>query len=610
MYRLPKLPGRTRTLLLAACVAGVVAAPGVGAAEAGRVHFWLTILHNNDGESDLIQLDPGDLTDFGGVARFKRVVDDLRRQAVEGPHSDAAAQAKRGVIVVSSGDNFLPGPEFNASLDKGVPFFDTIAMDLIGYDAVAIGNHDFDFGPDVLADFIEGYAETRPVYLSANLDYTSEPRLRALFERGRIARSVVVEQHGESIGIIGAITPNLSFISSPRRVSVSADVAGAVGAEVRRLEAQGINKIVLISHLQEIEADLALALSLRGIDVMVAGGGDEVLANEGDRLVPGDERFGPYPVIARDADGIEIPVITTGGSYGYVGRLVVGFDAGGAVVAIGAESGPVRVAGGSEPDAAAPDAQMQTRVIEPVIDFVDALAAEVVARSDVELDGRKARVRSGETNQGDLMADAMLWQARRSAAAFGLRRADVALQNGGGIRNDSVLAAGAITTLDTFNMAPFPNYVAVFSQVSRERFKEVLENALSRTLAGDPAGGSGRFPHVSGFRLRWAPAGTARAVDEQGNVTTPGNRVRDVILDDGTAIVTDGAVVAGPGLSVATADFLARGGDQYPFGDADFRIVGVTYQQALRSYLLSALQGRITAARYPPGGDGRVKAIP
>jgi 5'-nucleotidase len=179
--------------------------------------FWLTVLHNNDGESDLIDLGSG-REDFGGAARFKTVVDQLKWTALNG--LNGFPKWWRGVIMVSSGDNFLAGPEFNASQEKGVPFFDTIAMDLIGYDAVAIGNHDFDFGPDTLADFIEGYELTQPPYMSANLIYDGEPRLQALFEEGRIARSYVVMERGQQIGIIGATTPNLRFISSPRNVYV------------------------------------------------------------------------------------------------------------------------------------------------------------------------------------------------------------------------------------------------------------------------------------------------------------------------------------------------------------------------------------------------------
>ncbi len=458
---------------------------------------------------------------------------------------------------------------------------------------------------------------SQPPYLSANLDYSGEPFLQALFDEGRIARSVVVKERGERIGIIGATTPNLRFISSPRDVVVDPDVAGAVQAEVDKLEMMGVDKIIFISHLQDVEGDIALAAELTGLDVMVAGGGDELLANPDDLLVPGDgPPFGPYPIIAVDGDGNEIPVVTTSGQYGYVGRLVVGFDKDGVVVAIGENSGAVRVAGGDCngtfpcDDAVEPDAEVQAMVVDPVVAYLANLANNVIGVSEVDLDGLRSSVRSMETNEGNLIADSLLWQATELAASFGVAAPDVALQNGGGIRNDSIIPAGDITELDTFDMVPFPNFVTVLENIPRAQFKEILENAVSRTQPGDIPGGTGRFAQISGFSFEWSGSGTAQELDADGNVVTPGSRVLEVELDDGTAIVAGGAVVGGPDLTVATIDFLARGGDQYPYRGAPFTSLGVSYQQALANYIETGLGGMITAADYPFGGEGRITELP
>jgi 5'-nucleotidase len=549
-----------------------------------------------------------EVEDFGGAARFKTLVDDLKWEATHGLRHPGQRGAKRGVVMVSSGDNFLAGPEFNASLEKGVPFYDTIAMDLIGYDAVAIGNHDFDFGPDVLADFIIGYERTSPPYVSANLDYSGEPRLQALFDEGRIARSVVVKERGDLIGIVGATTPALPFISSPRNVGVDPDVTAAIQAEVDELEMMGINKIILISHLQSIQEDLELAPTLDGVDVMVAGGGDEVLANEDDLLIPGDEGivFGPYPIIATDIDGTEVPVVTTAGNYAYVGQLAVGFDKWGNVIDIGDNSGPVRVAGGDNPDAVEPDPMVQALVVDPVIAYLEDLATNVIGTSEVYLNGVREDVRTQETNEGDLIADSLFWQADQLAADFGVSAPDVALQNGGGIRNDSVIPAGDITELDTFDMVPFPNFVTVLEGIPPDQFKEIMENAVSRVEFVD-----GRFAQISGFTFVWDPTGTPQELDGDGNVVTPGTRVVTIELDDGTDIVQGGAVVAGaPDVTVATIDFLAKGGDQYPFRGAPFTSLGVTYQQALSDYIEVGLGGLISAGDYPEGGEGRITELP
>lgn len=599
----------TNLMLVLALILSVFAMQGAAQAAPPKplpnVHFWLTVLHNNDGESKLINLGTG-LEDFGGAARFKTLVDTLKHEATEWNPPHKPFGPRRGVLMLSSGDNFLAGPEFNASLEKGIPFYDTIAMDLIGYDAIAIGNHDFDFGPDVLVDFIAGFSMTQPPYLSSNLVYTNEPALQALFDQGRIARSVIVTAGREQIGIIGAVTPMLRHISSPRNVEILDDVAGAINAEVAILEAQRVNKIILISHLQSVEEDLDLAPMLRGVDIMIAGGGDEVLANPGDLLIPGDTAYGPYPIWTTDMDGKSVPVVTTAGSYAYVGKLVAGFDKWGNLLTVHETSGAVRVAGGDQPDAVIPDPVVQAMVTDPLLADLDEMANNVIGISEVALEGRRnPGVRTQETNEGNLIADSLFWQASELAASFGVPLPDVALQNGGGIRNNNLIPAGPITELTALSMVPFANFVSIIEGISREQFKEILENAVSRVELVD-----GRFAQVSGFSFVWDPNGTAQVLDDDLNVVIPGTRIVHAELNDGTLLINGGAVVPGPALTVASIDFLARGGDQYPFRDAPFTTLGVTYFQALRNYIIYPLAGLISAADYPEGGEGRITQIP
>jgi hypothetical protein len=104
----------------------------------------------------------------------------------------------------------------------------------------------------------------------------------------------------------------------------------------------------------------------------------------------------------------------------------------------------------------------------------------------------------------------------------------------------------------------------------------------------------------------WDPNGTPQELDDNGNVLVPGSRVVDITLSDGTPIVQGGNVVAGNDLAIATIDFLARGGDQYPYRGAPFTSVGVSYQQALANYIVNGLNGVISAADYPEGGEGRI----
>jgi 2',3'-cyclic-nucleotide 2'-phosphodiesterase (5'-nucleotidase family) len=584
---------------LAAVVTAVLLVPAVSGRPAGP--FTLTILHNNDGESQLTGA-PAD-PEFGGIARFAALVHDLQEAAVREPG--------HGVVTVSSGDNYLAGPQFAASLEKGPPFYDSTGLDRVGYDALALGNHEFDFGPDVLADFISGFGPGTP-FLSSNLDVAPEPRLAELAAAGRIAPSTVVEEAGHRIGIVGATTPALRSISSPRDVVVGPDVLGSVQAEVDRLTSDGVDKIVLISHLQNVLEDRELVTKLRGVDVAIAGGGDELLANPETALVPEDERsvdplsgqpYG-YPIRVPDAEGREVPVVTTAGDYKYVGRLVVTFDDQGAVTGVDSASGPVRVSGVA-PEAVQPDPDIERDVVDPVRAYSAKLAGTVLAQSAVALEGRRdPGVRTQETNLGNLLADALLDAGQDRAAEFEVAPPQVALQNGGGIRNNDLIPAGQVTELETFGVAPFANFVAVVPDVPRAQFKELLENAVSQIPAAD-----GRFAQVAGFRFTYDAAGTAQVTAEDGTITAPGSRVRDVVLDDGTVLVADSAVVDGGGVSVATNDFSARGGDSWPFRDLPFTTVGVSYQQALADHLTDDLAGTLTAEAYPEAGSARITRV-
>ena len=551
----------------------------------------LVILHHNDGESQLVQAS-SDLPDYGGAARFATLVHQLRSQATD----DGAA-----VITISSGDNFLSGPELSASLDEDGPFYDALALNLIGYDALTIGNHEFDRGPDFLARFV---SETNAPLISANLDFSEEPVLAALVDEGRIAKSVVVEKQGRRVGIIGATTTGLPFISSPRNVAVMSNVGEVVQAEIDRLTGDGVDIIVLSTHLQALSAETALAAELTGVDVIVAGGSSALLADDSTMLLPGDgDPYGPYPLTATQADGTSVPVVTTPGDYTYVGRLVLTIDADGNVAAIDETSGLRRVAGGSEPDAVEPHPDVVAQVTTPVAAALEELAVVPVGTTEVPLDGRRSPgIRTHETNQGNLVADALLWNGQRLAADFGVPQPVIALQNGGGIRNDSVIPVGPISLLETFNVSPFGNLITVIEDVSAAQVKVLLENAVS-------GHSSGRFAQVAGLSFVYDPAGTPQVIDDD-TVTTEGSRVQSITLDDGTALVSDGAVLDGaPAIALVTLDFLANGGDQYLFGDGTRTHLGLTDQQSLATYISDGLNGTITPADYPEGGEGRITAV-
>lgn len=540
-----------------------------------RPHFVLTVLHNNDGESDLFG--PPEDPEAGTISRFGHLVQRLRWEATGGPLGGwGFFGPRRGVVTISAGDNFLAGAEFQASLDRGVPFYDAIALDHLAYDAFVIGNHEFDFGPDVLADFINSFRGRDDVFISANLSFEQEPSLQALVDQGRIRPSVVVRERGERIGIIGLTTPDLDEVSSPGDTVIDDDLVRVVQDEVDRMRRQGIDKILLASHLQDITNEIELVAQLDHVDAVIGGGGGEDISAN-------------YPLVAHDIDGTAVPVVTVPGDYDDVGRLVLEFDRKGNVV--GFDGGLVPVTSDLRQNRF-----IRHHVERPVERYLEGLATTVVATSEVGLNGVRDDVRSRETNLGNLMADAHLAATRARAAEFGVPEPQVALQNGGGIRNASVIPAGDVTALDTFAIAAFSNAISIVPDVSREDLRRAAEHGL----AGLPAP-AGSFGHWAGVRIEYRESNPV------------GSRVVNMVLDDGTEIVRDGVVVDGPGITVATIDFLAQGQDGYDmFEPYDFVTVGVAYQQSLASYLTSL--GTITAEQYSdpadPGDRERIVPIP
>jgi 5'-nucleotidase / UDP-sugar diphosphatase len=515
----------------------------------------LTVLHINDGESMLL---PDAEAGFPGAARFVADIQDLQAAAVEGED--------RTVVTLSSGDNFLAGPRLNASREAleadGGPFYDALVYLEAGFDAMTIGNHEFDFGPAFLAEFIEAIPGVP--FLSANLDISDEPALDSVADRIE-ASTVVTTAEGVEVGIIGAVYEELATVSSPGG-AVTGPVLAAVQAEVEALEAAEVDIILLSSHLQNLNEELELIPQLTGVDAVIGGGG-------GERLVD-------FPRFAVDADGQQVPVVTTPGNYADIGQLVLGFDADGELVRIERAATallPVPMAGPR-------NTTILSTVEGPVEAYVQDLAEDVIATSQVPLDGRRDSVRSRETNLGNLLADALLEAARDQAAAFSLPAADVALQNGGGMRNDSVIAAGSLTRLTSFDVAPFSNFVGVM-ELDGDALVEVLEHSLAV------------LPEAGGQHGQWAGVTFEYDVDEP-----VGSRLVDATVTKAggaeVVLVDNGTVVGGnEDFVLASIDFLLGGGDAYPFDGLDFTRVGVTYQLALENHLRAL--GTVTAADYP-----------
>jgi len=565
----------------------------------------LTLLFVGDQESWLLSAQ-GNLRDhpsqglsfFGGVDRMATVMLTAEAQA---------RAAGNSVLKLNAGDAILPGMRLNASFANlgtayhgGQDFYDAMAMRHIGFDATVFGNHEFDLGAGTAARFAE-VSGTK--YLSSNLDFGATSAFASLALRGIVAPSMLTTTAGGlKVGIVGLTTPLLPKISSPGAVSVLGNVAGAsdlqnlqasatrVQAQVDALRSAGAGTVIMLSHLQNANNELNIVVPrLKGVDVVISGGGHELMADLDDVLLPGDSRaFTGMPRFAIDADGKQVALVTSNFGNRYVGELNLTLNETTGALASIDSSRMLRVSG-TGADAVTPDAFLNSNVITPVKSFIDGLNAQIICTSAVALNGARgtpgtpgsfvAGVRNSETNLGNLMADAL-----RFAGGT-----DVALQNGGGIR--ASIAAGNVTVGDTFNVAPFTNLVKTAQNVSANQLKQILEHAYGGANTNASGGTEGRYAQISGMRVIY---------DSSANA---GSRIRTVVLDDGSVLIDGGLVIDNQRrLSIATIDFLANGGDGYPFAATgvvfEKTTSSITYQEALLNYIVTGLGGEIKASQY------------
>lgn len=426
---------------------------------------------------------------LGGSARLVGAVKAAR----------AAATAEgRGVLALDAGDEFM-GSLFY-TYHRGLA--EAAIQQAWGCEAMTLGNHEFDHGPANAARYLRTLG--LPV-LVANLDTAAEPEMTGL-----VRPWTLFERGGARIAVVGLITEETRAVSSPGPRLGFRDAAEATERAVAEIRARGPATVVLLSH-RGIDADLRLAQAVRGVDVIVGGHSHTVLANRPDAA-------GPHPLLV---DGPDRPVrIVQAGALGrFLGRLDLDLGPDGRVLGHGGDAAEITEAVTEDAEAAA----IVARFAAPLGELRNRAVATTLAAFD------NAGCTRGECSAGNLIAEAML------AAMPG---ADIAIQNGGGIR--ASFPAGTVTYGDVLTVLPFGNTVAT-ATIRGAYLREALENGLSQP-------GAGRFPQVAGMRMEVdlaRPAGQRLVSAEilRGERAGP--------LDDERAY------------RVATNNFVRRGGDGY-----------------------------------------------
>ena len=596
--------------------------------------FRLQILHSSDNESAFQNPNPNSLEEkilnYGAL--------------IEGLNSLASSESISS-IYVTSGDHTLPGPLYQASSEIerfGSPGLADIAFyNAMGLNANGLGNHEFDGGID---DFANMLATANYPMISANLDFSSVQLSEETSpieigvdgasvteNAGKVCKSAYIEINGEKIGLIGrspaeffnvvaepSVTlPGLDFFGGrdPETNQPLQSALPMVLEQVQVLQAQGVNKIILLDHEQDFTGDPLFASEMSGIDIIVVAGGTGFIsgqeANGPFNLIrEGDTPDADYPTRLTDADGNPVLAVNTEQLYRYVGNLIVGFDENGIIDNVDSRSGPIATTAeavaamaseiGVETLEASEEVQTIWSLIQETESYTNNIA--VYATTESTLNGERNQIRFRETNLGRVVADSTIWGAQQYLNSIDAPwQVDIALKNGGGIR--ATVNSPNINKLSSDSALAFNNRLSIL-QINAAELLATMENAVSRFPLFD-----GRFPQVAGMTLEFSR--DRSPIENQISMTSP-QRVGNLTVHraDGTdvPIVQDFQFVADPTETfvLATNNFLLGGGDGYRslrnIRDDEARSVYETTigeQQILVDYITGPLGGNVNVEDPP-----------
>lgn len=476
-----------------------------------------------------------------------------------------AYQAAGAYVLLADAGDFIQGdPTVSASQGKTA----IELMNLAGYDVAAPGNHEFDYGYPNLKT-LAGEADF-PI-LAANVRYDNAAALGD--------QTTFTTTDGKKIGIFGLDTPETATKAHPDKIKgvsflAAQEMFDCAQAQVDVLKADGCDYIICLGHLG-IDAEstgnrsIDLLEKVTGIDVFIDGHSHSTL-EEIKEATNGTGKVG------------DTVLTSTGTKLANVGMVDISPD--GTISTSSLATSELTVT---------PDAKVAARA-EEIQKEIDADYGTVFAKTEVALDGEKANVRTGETNLGDLIADAMLWQAGLLDEGV-----DAAVTNGGGIR--ASIAAGDITKKDINTVLPFGNTLYVV-KVTGAELLEALE--ASTYCTPEAIGG---FPQVAGIEFT---VNTGAQFDTKE--LYPGSTYGKPASINRVMIQTVGGEAFNPEetYTIVTNDFMGAGGDTYyAFKAASSGYdSGVPLDEVVMDYITSELKGVVSKAQYGET-DNRIHTI-
>ncbi len=519
-------------------------------AGAALADYELNILHINDFHSRIESINKFDSTCsaeeegknecFGGAARLLTAINQTR---------DALKAGGKNVLLLNAGDNFQ-GSLFYTTYKGTV---EAEMLNAMKFDAMTVGNHEFDDSEDGLAGFLD---KVQFPVVTANVVATAASKIG-----DRVKPSIVLEVGGQTIGIVGAVANDTAELATPGpNITIAEDVA-KISEQVQKLKQDGVDKIIALTHVG-YPRDLEFIAKIPDVDVVVGGHSHTLLSNTDQKAE------GPYPTLVDNPGGYKVPVVQAGQYSKYIGDLKVVFDDNGVVKE--SKGDPILVDSSFKPDEAT------LKRIDELKAPIEALKAKVVGTSEGPIEGDRKICRVKECSMGNLVADATLARVKDQGVT-------IAFANSGGLR--SSIDGGDVSMGEVLTVLPFQNTVATF-QLKGEDIRAALENGVSQIDDG-----AGRFMQVSGMKYsfdRSKPAGS-RVVSvevKEGDAFVPLDPAKTYIVaannyvrtgGDGFKVFATKAINAydfGPNLEEAVAAYITANSPYKPYTDG--RIAEVT----------------------------------
>ncbi len=488
----------------------VIAFCGAGALGAGPPNLKeLVLLHTNDMHSRILGVDVQDNmctlqsrdkeSCFGGFDRIFTVVNQERKK-------------NESTIVVDAGDQFQ-GTLFHQLYRGRVS---AMFMNQIRYDAMAVGNHEFDNGPQVLAEFIK---EMKFPLLSANINVSADKDLA-----GKVRPYTIVQKGKLRVGIIGYTTEDTAYLSSPGPDVRIGPIIDNVKKAVLELKKARVDVIIALSH-SGLKRDQEIASQVDGIAAIVCGHSNSLLSNK----VKNSD--GPSPLVIMSPSKKPVLLVSAYAYGKYLGYLKFRFDSRG--VPVSWEADPILLDTTIERNPAI--AKEAENLYKPISHYEKQLVGSV----PVDINSQECRFE--ECIFGNLITDAM----SRLGKPLG---ASIAIMNAGGIR--ASLPKGPVNQAQVKDVLPFEKKV-VFVKLKGDSIRKILEHGVSfaENKAND---NTGRFLQVSGLKYSFNPSHPR------------GKRVKDIQVQNPDTELFE-PIKPEQIYGVAANSYLVQGGDKYSF---------------------------------------------